>query len=180
MSTEKCGKSKALPTADEIRALLDYDPLTGAFTWRHREGESRGARYFNTRFAGKPAGTVSSDGYLMILLGGIPRSAHRLAWLVVTGNWPETEIDHRDVDKLNNRFDNLRLATRSQNNANRPAQRNNKTGFKGVSRNKNKFVAMIKVDGRPRWLGSFDTPQEAHAAYFKTAQERHGSFARAS
>ena len=88
-------------------------------------------------------------------------------------------IDHRDGDRANNRWDNLRCATRSENNANRALQRNNCSGFKGVSLKSGKWRARIRKHGRLFALGVFQTPQAAHAAYVAAARRLFAEFARA-
>jgi len=84
--------------------------------------------------------------------------------------------DHKDRDSLNNRRDNLRTASPSQSICNR-GPRDNKTGFKGVHPRYDKFFAVIKVDGKRRYLGSFNTAVEAARAYNKMAKELHGDYA---
>jgi hypothetical protein len=96
----------------------------------------------------------------------------------MTGKWCSLVIDHRDGDPSNNRWANLRRATRSQNSANRRIPRNNPCGFKGVSRHRGKWDATICKKGRRHFLGSFLTPQAAHAAYVKAARKLFGEFAR--
>src|SRR5690348_14306740 len=112
----------------ELRAMLNYDPETGLFTWRHT-GKGRKA-------------TVGSNshGYVSIRLTVRGKKkgylAHRLAWFYTYGEWPKNLIDHIDMNPANNAISNLREATHSTNKANRRAPANNSTGFKGVSFNK--------------------------------------------
>ncbi len=89
-------------------------------------------------------------------------------------------VDHRNNDGLDNRRENLRLASNSQNLANRGLNTNNKTGYKGVSWNTlcNKYEAYIRVQGKRKHLGLFDTAEEAHKAYCDAAKEHFGEFAR--
>jgi hypothetical protein len=87
-------------------------------------------------------------------------------------------VDHKDGDGLNNQRDNLRACTRSQNAANAGPQRNNTSGYKGVSFQGGRWVAQTKIDGKNRRLGSFSTPEEASKAYLAAIMERHGEFAR--
>ena len=96
----------------------------------------------------------------------------------MTGSWPDYEVDHIDSDMLNDRWSNLRLATRGQNEANKPLTKRNRSGFKGVSwdKERNKWKAQIKS----RLIGRFDTPEEAHAAYVVELKKMHGDFARLS
>jgi hypothetical protein len=108
--------------------------------------------------------------------------AHRLAWLYVYGEalGEFEEIDHINGDRQDNRIGNLRRATKSQNMAN--MRGHSKLGLpKGVSiqAKSRRFMACIMVGRRKKYLGTFDTATEAHAAYRAAAQEHHGEFARA-
>ena len=94
------------------------------------------------------------------------------------GKWCSQVIDHRDGDPSNNRWTNLRSATRSQNSANKRLYRSNACGLKGVCRERSGWRATIYKNGRRRHLGNFPTPQEAHAAYVKAARKLFGEFAR--
>lgn len=163
---------KNVITHPRLIELLDFDPETGAFAWRQRNGNPS----FNARFCGKRVGAVHPTGYLIIQVDGGSYLAHRLAWLHVTGQWPKNEIDHKNGNKLDNSFNNLRPATRSQNAANRIG--NSTTGYKGVyQKTSGRYQAMINTDGRTIGLGTFDTPEEAHAAYFNASTFFHGDFA---
>lgn len=155
---------------ERIRSLLDYDPDTGVFRWREAVGG---------RMAGQSAGTLHSKGYRRIKLDGRHHFAHRLAWLYVTGEWPDRAIDHMNGDKTDNRIANLRLATASENNMNMGVRRFSKTGLKGVSPQRKKYMAQISANGKRHYLGLFQTPEEAHQAYLQRARELHGDFARA-
>ena len=164
-------------TRARLKELLDYDPETGVFTWRERVG---GPRNWNARFVGKRAGAISKKtarlAYRQIHITPRMYMEHRLAWLWVAGRFP-SEIDHLDCDGLNNRWDNLRVCTRRENQGNRRSQRN-KTGFKGVRRSGSKYIAVINSAGAPAYLGTFETAEAAHAAYFQKAVEVFGEFAR--
>jgi HNH endonuclease len=153
-----------------LRALLHYDDQTGEFRWRKRMSPSIQP--------GDIAGTLDSQGYRRIVINGMLYRAHHLAWLYMRGKWCSLVIDHRDLDPSNNRWANLRCATRSQNSANRRVQRNNACGLKGVSPNRRGWCATIRKNGRIHYLGNFPTPREAHAAYAKAARKLFGEFAR--
>ena len=160
--------SKALAlTAAEIRQLFTYDPETGEF--HHRSGFR----------AGRKAGCVKRDGYVLIGVNGTRYAAHRLAWLHHYGEHAPIGIDHRDRDRTNNRIDNLRLATDSQNQHNRVVQKNSSTGIKGVTYWKptGKWWARIKVKGNRLSLGHYATIEDAASAYRKAALQYHGEFA---
>jgi hypothetical protein len=156
-------------TLDRLRELLHYNPQTGLFTWRIRKG--------GTANKGTPAGTINNCGYLAINLDSLRYVAHRLAWFYMTGAWPIADIDHKDGDRRNNRFANLREATRSQNLRN---SRKRTTGLKGASFNKmaQRWIATIRVDGTQRYLGLFNTEQQAHQAYCNAAMKLEPQFAR--
>lgn len=98
----------------------------------------------------------------------------------MTGEWPDKRMDHRDLDRSNNRWSNLRLASNTENGANRAKGKNNTSGHKGVSwcKNRQKWQAGIKINYRRKALGRFDTKEEAAAAYAVAAQELFGEFAR--
>jgi hypothetical protein len=166
-------------SAELLRSLLHYEPDTGVFTWKRRP-DARAA--WNTRYAGKVAGFdwLVCPGllYRSIRIFDWPFLGHRLAWIYMTGEWPAM-IDHRDSDGLNNRWENLRPATKAQNAANTGICKTNTTGFKGVSPCKSgKFRATIRRDGRQVWLGRYATAEEASIAYRRAAAARHGEYER--
>lgn len=158
-------------TAEQCRSLLAYDEATGIFT---RRASKRGD------CVGRRAGVVTTNGYLRIRIGTKWYPAHRLAWLYVYGEWPPDDIDHADVNRQNNRIGNLRLATRTQNHANRMPQPHS-SRFKGVSFDKQtgRWRASIKMNRRLIALGRHDTEEQAHAAYVSAAARHFGEFARA-
>jgi hypothetical protein len=157
-------------TCARLREVLHYDDQTGEFRWLKRMSPRASA--------GHIAGSLNRDGYRLIAIDGRSYPAHRLAWLYVTGKWCPLVIDHRDGDPANNRWNNLRRATRSQNSANRRVYRNNGWGLKGVSLHRGRWCAAICKKGRKHFLGCFSTPQTAHAAYVKAARRLFGEFAR--
>lgn len=171
--TQSASERKPL-TAERLREILHYDPETGLFTWcahttpRHRTT------------GGQIAGRRQSRGYIQITIDGRCYVAHRLAWFYITGSWPAAEIDHINGIRDDNRFVNLREATRAQNMANSRRLHSNTSGFKGVSFDKRdgRWRAYIRGNQRRHHLGSFDTPEEAHAAYCAAAAELFGEFAR--
>lgn len=160
------------PTADQVRELLHYDPQSGKFTWRLAPS--------NNIRSGSMAGTPDNQGYIMIRVMGGRYKAHRLAWLYMSGEWPVTDVDHRDGDRGNNRWLNLRQATESQNMANSKIKKNNTSGYKGVffDRRKGSWCARITVQRRKIYIGSYKSAAEAGAAYLTTAERIFGEFAR--
>ncbi len=166
-------------THKRLLEVLTYEPTTGSFFWHVRP---EGTKTWNTRFAGKLAGVAQADGYLRIVIDRESLAASHVAWFYMTGRWPTTRIDHRDLDKSNNEWGNLREATSSQNSANLPAFSTNKSGLKGAwwNKRKRKWESRICVQGQKIWLGLFDTPEAAAAAYAIAAQKHFGEFARAA
>jgi hypothetical protein len=165
-----------------LKSLLHYDPETGIFTWKTRTDVNRA---WNTRYAGKVAGynwtpPPGNISYRSIRIFDWPFLGQRLAWLYMTGEWPENVVDHRDHDGLNNRWTNLRAADRPQNAANAGALRSNKLGLRGVCLHKpsGRYRATIRANGKQRHLGHFKTAEEARAAYIAAAIEIYGEFAR--
>ncbi len=169
---------KPLPTQARIQELLHYCPTTGEFRWKSRQGNTRHDRMFNSKHAGDIAGRLNERGYYVIPIDGEKFQAHRLAWVYVTGQQPTGIVDHGNGETADNRWSNLRLATPTQNRANSAA--NNSTGLKGVKRHHNKFLAYAGPFGTNRYLGSFDTAEEAHQAYQRRALELYGEYASAA
>lgn len=174
-------KPKPIPSRDELLAIFDYDASTGVLVFKRRPVESRSDIAFNSKCAGKIAGTVTGRPGNKYVHVGIRRSyysAHRLVWKIMTGQEPPEFIDHKDGDRLNNRWDNLRESDNATNLHNSKLRSDNLSGVKGVSWHRNKWQACITVDGVQRRVGRFDTVEEAEAA-LRTERERlHGEFAR--
>ena len=169
-------------TYDQLVQVLVYDPETGQFRWRHRSDVPNA---WNAKWAGRIAGAKARGGkrlYTQLMLHKRNYKAHRLAWLYMTGRWPDSEIDHIDCDGFNNKWSNLRLANRSQNGANSPAYSNNGCGVKGAHlySGNGKYRARIHCKGRTHNLGYFDTPEEAGAVYAEAAKRLFGEYARSS
>lgn len=151
-------------TQDRLKELTVYDPETGVFTWRI--GRPRAPK----------GGMVGwrDDGYICMEVEGRKYRAHRLAFLYMTGSFPQAEVDHRNGRRDDNRWCNLRAATHSQNQGNYSRQSNNKSGFKGVTLNQGRWMATCGG----RFFGRFPTREEAARAYDKAALERYGEFAK--
>lgn len=146
----------ASAVADYVKSHWGYNPMTGIVTGR----------------GGRPIGRTRPDGGLHCTVR-IPKAGvmtavllHRAAWLIVTGSWPNHGVDHRDGDRSNNKWANLRPATQSQNRQNLKPVTGNGV-LRGCTRYYRKWKAQIKVPGEraPRYLGLFATQEEAHAAY---------------
>ena len=144
-------------TAQRLRNALSYDRTTGIFRWKISRGGA---------VAGAVAGTPTYRGYLHIRIDRRVYSAGRLAWLYVTGKWPVSAINYINGDRSDIRCANLREATRSQWRAS--VRSKNKLGARGVWVSKSdRYVAQIRFMGKLKYLGSFDTVDEAKAAYEK-------------
>lgn len=165
-------------TASIARSVLQYDDATGRLIWKDRTDIPQRV---NKRLVGKVAGVVCRKrGYVVLGINRKCYLAHRVVWLIVTGDWPAGNIDHEDTNKSNNRFSNLRPANQSQNMGNRGKQKNNTSGFKGVYYDKanDKWAATIMVNKRGIGLGRFATREEAATAYDEAAKKFFGEFAR--
>jgi len=162
--------------AEYVRLILDYNPETGIFKWKNL---STATPQRNAQWAGKIAG-YPHKGYQRININGAHHRAHRLAWLYMTGEWPKEEIDHRNNEKNDNRFLNLREVVRNENAKNRLKSCNNTSGVKGVSYRKESGLwrVRIMVDKKPIHLGDFKNIKEAGEVYKEAALKLHGEFAR--
>lgn len=182
-------RNDSKPTVALLRECLDYDPETGVLVWRHRPlhhfVDARSAASWNTRFANRPV-RKRMRGYVVVVItvGDKPTysSGHRVAWAMTTGEWPEFEIDHKNLNRSDNRFENLRPATHQQNQWNKGVQSNNKSGFKGVHQHTQNgtWVAQIAINKRTCYLGSFASPEEAAQVYDAAHKRAHGEYARTS
>lgn len=161
-------------TAEFVREILDYNPDTGVFTWKVARSRTR---------VGSVAGYFqASRGYWLIKIYGRLYPAHRLAWLYVHGTWPADQLDHRNRQRADNRIENLREATQTQNNANQGLASHNTSGAKGIyfRKTSGRWFAEIRCGGTYRWLGSFATPEEAQKSYAAAASEVFGEYAHAA
>jgi len=154
-------------TAERLRELLHYDPETGIFTWRIDAARCRRK--------GSIAGANADSGrYSSITIRRTIFKAHRLAWLYVHGSLPVGMIDHINGIKSDNRIANLRDVSFITNMENqRAAHSNNKLGIMGVTLFRGRYSAHIRTNKVLRFLGSFPTPELAHAAYIAAKREKH-------
>jgi hypothetical protein len=152
-------------TQERLHSLLHYDPITGAFSWATGR---KGAR------KGRHAGRIDSDGYRTIKIDYKDYRAARLAVLWMTGRWPKHQVDHKNRARDDDRWTNIQPATNQQNAANRRGR----TNCKGVRRDSTgRYSSRVTVKCRCVWLGRFDNPVDAHAAYVTAAQWYFGEFA---
>ena len=164
---------------DYAHKRLSYDPETGVFTWKEAGVEffacEVSMRKWCSRFAGKKAGTVSVHGYVKINFRGKIVAAHRLAWLMYYGSWPDNMIDHINWDKADNTIKNLRVVTSSENGRNRGKQSNNTSGVLGVTwhKRRRKWYSQIKGPNGYEYIGMFDDIEDAKSAR-QAAQKRLG------
>jgi len=151
---------------EELMRHLRYEPTSGKFTWLTN-------RHNHVR-VGRVAGGLRKIGYLVINFDRRHYYAHRLAWLFCKGVWPAGSIDHIDGNKANNAIDNLRDVRHQVNMHNtHRANRNNTSGYQGVSAKRDRWRAIIGLNGKQIALGSFDTPQQAHEAYLRAKKQFH-------
>lgn len=153
-----------------LRRILRYEPETGYLFWRERR---------NGVNIHKPAGNVNQKGRAVIKIDGKTYQQSIVIWFYMTEYWPSLEIEHQNKQKTDNRWNNLREATRSENMANSPVQARSRTGLKGVTihSQSGKFVANIRVNYKLIYLGIYETKEEAGAAYERAALKYFGSFA---
>jgi hypothetical protein len=156
---------------NELISKLRYDPLSGNFWWgvSPRIGIRIGAI----------AGSIGSHGYAVIKFKGKTYRLHNLAWEMYYGTAPTSQIDHKNRLRSDNRISNLRLATDTQNKANRKVRSDSRTGMKGVvrSRTVGKWIARIRVDKTDRHIGTFSSAEEASIAYLSELKKLRGEFA---
>tara|TARA_R100001244_G_scaffold123667_1_gene93353 strand:+ start:652 stop:1152 length:501 start_codon:yes stop_codon:yes gene_type:complete len=154
-----------------IKSKLEYNPEEGTFIWLASSGRAKKG-YF--------AGGETGNGYKRILINKKSYLYHRLAWVYMTGDWPVEQIDHINGDGLDNRWINIREATAQQNMFNRPKNKENKSGHKGVCWNKEvkKWHASININRKLVHLGDFLDIEDAAIAYRLAADTHHKEFAR--
>ena len=161
------------PTAERVRHLFRYEPDTGLFF--HSNPHPR-KRYLTGRVAGSIGRSANGYPFVSLNIDAATWKGHRIAWLYMTGEWPELEIDHWDGDPLNNRWRNLRLATSQQNSENmHHAHADSQSGYLGVSltRSGRRYRSRIFVCGREVGLGVYATAEEAHEAYLAAKRRMH-------
>lgn len=143
--------------------LVRYEPNTGKLYSLVKRGKLH---------PGQELGSVTVNGYIQLAIQGKKYYAHRLAWFLMTKEWPE-EVDHINRNRVDNRWENLRKATRTQNAAN-IKDRANSTGYRGVNYNKRDrlYYAKIKQNNKSVYLGCFKTPQEGEKAYLNAKKEK--------
>ena len=136
--------------------LLEYDATSGEFTWKV-------SRKRNQIKAGSPAGCLMTNGYISIGIDGHRHYAHRIAWMMVHGEWPDRSLDHIDGDKTNNAISNLREANHSENAQNNRRPSSNTSGHTGVHWHKqsSKWQAYVTKNRKRVIAGGFDNKEDA-------------------
>ena len=157
-------------TSERLRSLLDYNQGTGVFTWNSKPSKNI--------CVGSSAGSVNGLGYVILGIDGQRLLAHRLAFLHVTGHWPEHCVDHINGIKSDNRWGNLRDVPRVVNQQNlRKAPINSKSGLIGAfpakDSKQNPWQSSIRIKGERAHLGYFQTKELAHAAYLEAKRQHH-------
>lgn len=160
---------KQLPAYERLHELLKYDPATGIVRWKiMRSGWC---------VLGRKVGWVGCSGYPICKIDGETYMLHRIIWKMQTGSDPKEQVDHRDRDRTNNRWENLRDATPTENAWNAGIRKDNRAGARGVTPFLSKWQAKIQHKGQSFHLGTFSTVAEASAAYQAKARELRGEFA---
>lgn len=155
----------------ELSEAFSYHPDTGIVTWKVSPN-------FRIKI-GDVAGCLDKQGYYRVGFKKKVYLLHRLAWFLTTGVWPKELLDHKDCDTTNNKFDNLREATKQENLRNGSIKTNSVSGYKGVSRHSsaNRWVAQGVKGNKKFYLGLFVEAEEAAKAYDTFAKEHYGEFA---
>ena len=151
---------------EELQSILEYDPMTGILRWKENRSNI---------VKGSVAGCVSKAGYKVVNIKSKTYFVHRIIWIILFGNIPtDFFIDHINGKKTDNRLENLRLATNSQNQQNRPAPKNSSSGYRGVTWHKSvsKWMARICINRKRQTIGFFDSAEEAYNAYKEEAKKQ--------
>lgn len=151
---------------EALREVLRYEPTTGDLIWRiHVSDKVR---------TGAKAGSRRKDGYIAIRVRGHRLLAHRAAWAIHNGCWPDGNIDHINGIPSDNRIANLRSVSQRTNIENqRRARSNSSTGLLGAFKERQRFSSRIVVDGVAIRLGVYNTAEEAAAAYLEAKRKLH-------
>jgi hypothetical protein len=161
-------------TQEELRQAFDYNEKVGDLCWKYRPA--------NNVKVGVPVRAKNTDGYYHVGFKRKVYTVHRIIWMLVYGEWPDAEIDHVNCDKNDNRLENLRLATKGQNQSNSHKRDGFTSLYKGVCWNdrSKKWRAQVTHDNKVVYLGEFTNQEDAHEAYCRVASGLKGEFVRLS
>jgi hypothetical protein len=159
-------------TQSRLKELLHYDPTTGVFRWRHVRR--------NKSLPWDVAGSVQHQGYIRITVDDERHMAHRLAWVYMTGEAPPDQVDHKDLDKSNNSWGNLRAADNTLNHWNESTRSTNKSGHKGIwwHKQSRKWEAAVRLNGKQHTVGRYERIEDAVEAVKQYREQHHGDYAR--
>jgi hypothetical protein len=158
MDSDARGKVDAPLNVERLRQVLNYDPATGMFTWK--------VSLRNRTLPGDKAGYMNNQGYMLCVIDQQKIRLHRAAWAIYYGTMPEGHLDHINGVRHDNRIENLRIATASENMQNTALRKNSTTKVKGIHLRKDtgKYSSSITVNGVTHWLGCFDNISDAKRA----------------
>ena len=168
--------------SSRLKQVLSYEPGSGTFFWLPRSESEfsslRAARAWAARYEGKRAGHLAASGYRSIRIDYRAHWEHRLAWLYVHGSWPILTIDHLNGDRCDNRISNLRDVAAVVNAENLRHSVRGASGlplgvFFNARKNERPYSASLRISGRSKHLGYFDSPGEAHSAYVAAKRLHH-------
>jgi hypothetical protein len=175
-------KYKELPSLELLNEFFTYDENEGCLYWKIRDSRhfdnNRCCNTWNSRYAGKKAGSIGKNGYLNVHIFNKLFYNHRIIWKMVVGEEPIYQIDHINMNTLDNRIKNLRNSFDGQNKHNQGFRKNNTSGIKGVcwNKRKSKWFAQIMKDRIKYHLGYFDNILDAETAVRLKREQLHKEF----
>jgi hypothetical protein len=163
--------AKSLPHVSYLNECFDLNEETYELFWKERPPshfvDRRACNIWNTKWAGKKAGRLSGSNYLQVSLENRRHATHRIIQKIITGEDYDGQFDHKDTCRTNNHPDNLRKATNGQNMTN-TTRATGEYKYRGVAQTKGRsknFWARLSVDKTICYIGTWPTPEEAHAAF---------------
>lgn len=166
---------------EKLHSLIDFNPETGSTKWKFREEIAETQHKlaniigFNRRFAGKECfSCVRDDGYVHGAINEKKYLKHRIVWFMHYGEWPNGGLDHINGDKTDNRIANLREATPSQNQYNRPSL--GKLRGAHYRKSDGMWQSSIRVENKRIYLGIFACADDAHKAYCEAQTKYHAEY----
>lgn len=167
--------SKTVLTQERLKEVLHYDPETGQFIWLVARAQKPKGSIAGAIKKGPASSSQRRWGYVLIGIARKVYFAHRLAWFYVYGRWPVQQLDHIDGDRTNNRIANLRESTSAQNAQNRYYSGGKSSRFLGVcwAKDTQRWQTMIRINGKPIYLGQYRTEAEAYEVYLAAKAKYH-------